>query len=69
MVYGHNIARCLHCGKEWVVGDCDPFTCHECETAGHIDWPNPCPVCQAEYERVRMRIEQAKARAQSGAAH
>lgn len=35
MPYGEHLARCLHCGKTWIVGDCIPSICDECIAAGH----------------------------------
>ena len=53
---GHNIAQCVHCGKEWVVGDCIPITCPECLEEGHCDgWAIACPVC---FPRVSKIMEQ-----------
>jgi hypothetical protein len=47
MVTGLNVANCLHCGREWLVGDCIPSVCEECWAAGHRGSPlgGACPVC------------------------
>jgi hypothetical protein len=34
-MFGQNLARCYHCGKQWVVGDCIPGICPECIRKGH----------------------------------
>jgi hypothetical protein len=36
--YGEHLAYCVACGKTWVVGDCIPFLCPECECEerGHL---------------------------------
>ena len=35
MPHGQHVARCLNCGKEWVVGDCIPTFC---STQCHDIW-------------------------------
>lgn len=39
MVFGCHIATCLHCHKQWMVGDCIPDICQECVAKGHRGWP------------------------------
>lgn len=59
---GHNIAKCLHCGKEWMVGDCVPDICSECERAGHRGMNYGCPVCNRgrhNEQREALRILRA----------
>ena len=47
MPIGHHIAKCHHCGKEFVCGDCIPSICFECEQAGHKDsFFLSCPKCR-----------------------
>jgi hypothetical protein len=38
MPISHHLARCRECGREWIVGDCVPDTCPECECheLGHL---------------------------------
>lgn len=47
MPHGHNMARCLYCGKEWVVGDSISIFCSdECEARWKAWWfqlPSPPP--------------------------
>lgn len=31
MPFGHHIATCRDCGKQWMVGDCVPSKCRECQ--------------------------------------
>lgn len=52
MPRGHNIARCVHCGKEWVVGDCIPITCDECLGQGHTE-SFSCPKCWPARQKER----------------
>jgi hypothetical protein len=55
MPYGMHIATCLHCLKQWVVGDCIPSICPECVDKGH-HWNLPffdCPKCREECELLR----------------
>lgn len=63
MPRGHHIATCLHCLKEWVVGDCIPMTCPECYDKGHRDafLDPPCPKCEQERLEARKRFEAANA--------
>ena len=64
MPTGLNIATCLHCGIQWVVGDCISFVCPVCEEAGHGGFGSSCPVCHSIDEermtRIASKIEQAK---------
>ena len=68
MPIGHNVAKCLHCLKEWVVGDCVPSICPECEDAGHTGLGIDCPKCfqpgrklidayQKEIDRLKSIID------------
>ncbi len=52
MPTGRNLARCRTCGKEWIVGDCIPSECHECECArrGHHWISNFCGRCGARWK-------------------
>lgn len=61
MPYGEHLARCLHCGHTWIVGDCVPSICPDCETKGHnCRYPlAECGACKAEdmarrAERVKL---------------
>lgn len=49
-MHGQHIATCLHCGKQWVVGDCIPSICPDCERAGHSGLLD-CPVCNPRRKR------------------
>lgn len=74
MVYGCHVANCLHCGKQWIVGDCIPSICDECSAAGRKDTPffgiegcaDECPVCKQErtdrLAAARKASEEAKVR-------
>lgn len=48
MPYGQHITRCLHCGSDYICGDCITSTCSECRIRGHRDsgLMSMCPVCQ-----------------------
>lgn len=69
MPYGHHVARCHVCGKEWMVGDCIPSVCDECgkrqQSCDHVFFPSwgtelPfCKICKVSLEDVR-RMEAAK---------
>lgn len=28
-MFGEHVARCMNCGKQWVVSDCIPFFCSD----------------------------------------
>ncbi len=67
MPHGHNIAKCLHCGKVELVGDFIPSCCSECHNKGHRGIPFPweerdkgCPACTWEAERRRLERERIK---------
>ena len=57
MPWGQHIARCICCGKQWVVGDCIPSVCPDCLDAGH-DGTLDCEKCRQEF--VNRQIERAK---------
>lgn len=40
MPIGQHLARCLNCGKTWIVGDCIPSFCSEECRAGHTAYWN-----------------------------
>ena len=62
MVWGQHIATCLHCGTQWVVGDCITSTCPDCEARGHRGFPtSSCPACRAEMAECQRRWEEARA--------
>jgi len=65
MPIGSHIARCHHCLKEWMVGDCIPSTCDECEANGHRGMFIDCPVCQREFAERRTRIDAEIAKQQA----
>lgn len=66
MPHGLHIATCLHCGRQWTVGDCIPITCPNCVAAGHRGWPlTDCPPCLKESKAMRARIDAALAAARS----
>ena len=46
MPIGSNLARCHECGKTWIVGDCIPTMCGDCECAekGH-EWYGSLRIC------------------------
>lgn len=56
----NHLARCHECGKQWIVGDCIPSTCPECECKkrGHLWVGSVCGRCgktkewQSENERT-----------------
>lgn len=54
MPFGHHIARCQHCGKEWMVGDCIPSICPECQEAGHTGSTIGCPLCFPVVPRSKL---------------
>lgn len=53
MPCGENLARCLECGKSWIVGDCIPSTCPQClcKKEGHQQIGG-LPVCVRCGERL-----------------
>lgn len=40
MPFGEHLARCLFCGKRWIVGDCIPAFCSESCSKAHAAWWN-----------------------------
>ena len=59
MPFGHHIARCLFCGKEWMVGDCIPSACEECERARPGRRNNPIDALLDEItERQKARNQE-----------
>lgn len=63
MPRGHHIAKCLHCGKEWMVGDCVPSICDECEKAGHRGLLFDCPICSMPFISIELKQAQELIRA------
>ena len=61
MPHGQHIATCMHCGKQWTVGDCIPDTCEECYAEGHRGIFD-CPVCAQRAKLRREKIDAAIAR-------
>jgi hypothetical protein len=72
MPYGLNIATCLHCGRQWTVGDCIPSVCPECDEAGHRGLPGfpitgslldgGCPECDRQRREIMVRAGEARQR-------
>jgi hypothetical protein len=81
MPYGHHIAHCLHCGKQWMVGDCIPSMCDECRESGHVPpifagtGYMGCQKCDEPFIRIKAaalaaeekRAAEAKAKAEEEA--
>lgn len=61
MAIGCHVARCAHCGKQWLVGDCVPSVCGECEEKGHRGMFLDCPACCRDHDERMERIRNAKA--------
>lgn len=38
MPTGEHLARCLNCGKTWIVGDCIPAFCSDSCSKAHTAW-------------------------------
>lgn len=61
MVCGTNVASCLHCGREWLVGDAVPTVCEACWGEGHgRDFP--CSACARRISRLGYAAELHRAR-------
>lgn len=58
MPWGMNVATCLCCGKQWIVGDCIPSVCDQCRDAGHTGVG--CPVCKDNLDRICRRVEESQ---------
>ncbi len=58
MVFGNHIALCHACFKQWMVGDCIPSTCPECEAKGHgkYDMCGSCRQCVIEHNERELLI-------------
>lgn len=61
MPHGHHIAKCLHCLKEWIAGDCVPSICPDCEAAGHKGLGIDCPKCWPADRDEKLRKAMLKA--------
>lgn len=57
---GENLAHCFECGKSWIVGDCIPTICPECECKqrGHlpIRGAGICGRCAARTGPVNLTM-------------
>lgn len=61
MPIGERIARCFHCGRDYVCGDCVTNTCPECDQAGHRGLSWDCALCREAERRRRAEIERIRA--------
>lgn len=52
MPFGQHVARCFHCGTQWIVGDCIPSICRECEAKGHSGTPLDCEKCNMRHAKA-----------------
>jgi len=55
-MFGNFLVRCLHCGSEYISGDCITHCCHDCCQQGHSPgvFPMDCPGCdKADSDRWR----------------
>jgi hypothetical protein len=64
MPYGHHVARCHACNKEWMVGDCIPSVCKACSLKGHANTAIflNCPACIEDWNKRDAEIAKAVGR-------